>query len=116
MWSVWCGFESSLNPAGAELPLSFLLHALLRVEGGLLWGVGSGCGWFWGGGVAEQGVGCDVGAAAEEVGRLQDGLGMFTGLHAQRRHASCAVALATVWRQEGQAHGVRNAAGAERPS
>lgn len=49
----------------------------------------------------------------EQVGRLQHGLRVLTGLHAQGGHAGCAVALTTVGRQEGQAHGVRNTAGAQ---
>lgn len=50
---------------------------------------------------------------AEQVGRLQHSLRVLTGLHAQRRHAGCTVALTTIGGQEGQAHGVRNAAGAQ---
>lgn len=49
----------------------------------------------------------------EQVGRLQHSLRVLTGLHAQGGHAGCAVALTTVGWQEGQAHGVRNTAGAQ---
>lgn len=50
---------------------------------------------------------------AEQVGRLQHSLRVLTGLHAQGGHAGCTVALTTVGGQERQAHGVRNAAGAQ---
>ncbi len=50
---------------------------------------------------------------AEQVGRLQHSLRVLTGLHAQGGHAGSAVALTTVGRQEGQAHGVRHATGAQ---
>lgn len=53
------------------------------------------------------------GRRAQQVGRLQDGLGVLAGLHAQGGYAGGAVALATVGGQEGQAHGVRDAAGAQ---
>lgn len=50
----------------------------------------------------------------QEVGRLQHGLRVLPGLHAQCGHAGGAVALAAVGGQEGEAHGVRNAARAQR--
>lgn len=53
------------------------------------------------------------GRRAEQVGGLQHGLRVLTGLHAQGGHAGCAVTLTTVGRQEGQAHGVGDAAGAQ---
>lgn len=49
----------------------------------------------------------------EQVGRLQHSLRVLTGLHAQGGHTGCAVALTTIGGQEGQAHGVRDAAGAQ---
>lgn len=63
------------------------------------------------------GFGRRSGAAAgggQEVGGLQHGLRVLARLHAQRRHAGRAVALAAVGGQEGQAHGVWNAARAQR--
>lgn len=50
---------------------------------------------------------------AQQVGRLQDGLRVLAGLHAQGGHAGGAVALTTVRGQEGQAHGVGDTAGAQ---
>lgn len=50
---------------------------------------------------------------AQQVGRLQNGFGVLAGLHAQGGHAGRAVALTTVGGQEGQAHGVRDTAGAQ---
>lgn len=53
------------------------------------------------------------GCCTEQVGGLQNGLRMLSGLHAQGGNASCTVSLTSVGRQEGQAHGVRHAAGAQ---
>lgn len=50
----------------------------------------------------------------QEVGRLEHSLRVLPGLHAQRGHAGGAVALAAVGGQEGEAHGVWNAARAQR--
>lgn len=63
------------------------------------------------------GFGGRSGAAAgggQEVGRLEHSLRVLPGLHAQRGHAGGAVALAAVGGQEGEAHGVWNAARAQR--
>lgn len=53
------------------------------------------------------------GAAAggwQEVGRLEHSLRVLPGLHTQCGHAGGAVALAAIGGQEGEAHGVWNAA------
>lgn len=58
-----------------------------------------------------------AGAAAggwQEVGRLQDGLGVLASLHAQGGHTGRAGTLAAVGREEGEPHGVRDAARAQR--
>lgn len=62
------------------------------------------------------GFGRRSGAAAgggQEVGRLEHSLRVLARLHAQRGHAGGAVALAAVGGQEGEAHGVWNAARAQ---
>ena len=53
------------------------------------------------------------GHGPQQVGRLQHGLGVLARLHAQSGNAGRAVPLATVGRQEGQAHRVGNTAGAQ---
>lgn len=50
---------------------------------------------------------------AQQVGGLQDSLGVLASLHAQGGHAGGAVALTAVGGQEGQTHGVGDAAGAQ---
>lgn len=93
---------------GGRTPLSYALvglHVLLGCRGLLvLAALGAGLG---GGRGAAAGGG-------QQVGGLQHGLRVLARLHAQRRHAGRAVALAAVGGQEGQAHGVWNAARAQR--
>lgn len=49
----------------------------------------------------------------EQVGRLKHSLWVLSGLHAQGSNTGCTVALTTIGGQEGQAHRVRDAAGAQ---
>lgn len=57
--------------------------------------------------------GAGPGRCAQQVGGLQDSLGVLASLHAQGGHAGGAVALTAVGGQEGQTHGVGDAAGAQ---
>lgn len=58
------------------------------------------------------GFGRRSGAASggQKVGRLQHSLRVLPGLHAQCSHTGGAVALAAIGGQEGEAHGIWNAA------
>lgn len=100
------GFLASSRRAGAG-PASYALlpfHVLLGWRGLLVLAA------------LRAGFGRRRGAAGsgQEVGRLQHGLRVLPGLHAQRGHTGGAVALAAIGGQEGEAHGVRNAARAQR--
>lgn len=100
--------DTALSRGASATPVSYALlpfHVLLGRRGLLvLAALGAG-------------FGRRSGAAAgsgQEVGRLEHSLRVLARLHAQRSHAGGAVALAAVGGQEGEAHGVWNAARAQR--
>lgn len=58
-------------------------------------------------------AGAGAAAGGQKVGRLQDRFRVLPGLHAQGCHASRAIALTAIGGEEGEAHVVRDTAGAQ---